>query len=65
MSDKDDIKALEELAGAIARLEEKLSKISSNSPANTEIVKKHSALKADVSAIIREIDGVIKGARRG
>lgn len=65
MSDKDDIKALEELAGAIARLEEKLSTISSTPPANIEIVKKHSALKADVSAIIRELDGVIEGARRG
>lgn len=65
MSDNNDLKALEELAAAIARLEQKLAGMSQNSADNDGIAQKHAALKSDVSAIIRDLDAVIEGARRG
>lgn len=63
MSDNVELKALERLSAAIARLEAKLNDSVEKPSADNEIVHKHATLKADVSAIIRDLDNLIEGAR--
>lgn len=65
MSDNDNIKALEELAAAIARLEDRLTIKAQASIANDALIHKHAALKSDIAAIIRDLDNMIGGAQRG
>lgn len=63
MSDNVELKALERLSAAIARLEAKLNDNVEKPSADNEIVQKHATLKADVSAIIKDLDKLIEGAR--
>lgn len=59
------MKALEELAAAIARLEQRLS-TKANAPSSNDLLAiKHAALQSDISAVIRDLNGVIEGAERG
>lgn len=65
MSEKNDLKALEELAAAIARLEQRVAAKADIASTNDALATKHAALKSDVSAIIHDLDGLIRGAERG